>query len=134
MPPYEEIDHTADWSFRVRAPSREMLFTDSAKALYDMASIQTGGESGGLKKISLQADDWEGLFIMWLNELLFLLDHDQLALLDFQVEELQETRLCISGRAAEVTAVGKYIKAATYSGLQITQADDGWQATVVLDV
>jgi SHS2 domain-containing protein len=134
MSPYEELDHTADWSFRVRAPSCEILFTDSAKALYDMAGVQTTPEPGGLKTILLQADDWEGLFILWLNELLYILEHDCLALSDFQVEELQETRLRISGREAEVTAVGKSIKAATYSGLHITQDDDGWQATVVLDV
>jgi SHS2 domain-containing protein len=134
MSPYEELDHTADRSFRVRAPSREILFTDSAKALYEMAGIQTALESGCLQTIRLQADDWEGLFILWLNELLYMLEHDCLALSDFQVEELRETRLRISGRPAAVTAVGLSIKAVTYSGLQITEAAGVWQATVVLDV
>jgi SHS2 domain-containing protein len=134
MPPYEELDHTADWSFRVRAASREILFTDSARALYELAGIQTGREAGGLKTILLQADDWEGLFVLWLSEMLFMLEHDHLAFSDFNVEELQETRLRISGRPAAVTAVGLSIKAVTYSGLHITQADGEWRATVVLDV
>jgi SHS2 domain-containing protein len=33
-----------------------------------------------------------------------------------------------------VRSVGKYIKAATYSGLRITEQDGVWQVTVVLDV
>jgi SHS2 domain-containing protein len=131
--PYEEIDHTADWAFRVRAPSREDLFREAAEALYALGGIETR-TGGGERSIHLQADDAEGLFILWLNELLFLLEEEQIALRDVRIERLTGTELGASGRAAEVTAVGKYIKAATYSGFRILEEDGFWRAEVVLDV
>jgi SHS2 domain-containing protein len=134
MPPFEEVDHTADWAFRVSAPSREALFSEAAEALYRMGGLVTDPPSEEVRKIHLRAEDPESLFIQWLNELVFLLDRERLALGGIQIERLTDTELRVSGRPAEVLAVGKYIKAATYSGLRITEMDGVWQATVVLDV
>jgi SHS2 domain-containing protein len=134
MPPYEEIDHTADWAFRVSAPSREALFTEAAGALYAMGGVQTQPAANQTRNISLRADDPESLFVQWLNELVFLLDRERIALRDIQIDRITDTELRGSGHPAEVRSVGKYIKAATYSGLRITQAGGVWQATVVLDV
>ena len=131
--PYAEIDHTADRAFRVRGSSREDLFREAAEAVYAMGGIrmETAGES---KTIPLQADDLEGLLILWLNELLFLLEHEQLALREIRIEQLSDTQLRASGRAVKVRTVGKYIKAATYSGLRIVEQDGAWSTEVVLDV
>jgi SHS2 domain-containing protein len=134
MPPYEELDHTADWSFRVSAPSRAALFAEAANALYALGGVQTESEPGDRKEIILNADDPEGLFVLWLNELLYLAEHDHLALRDLRIEELTNFSLRACGRSVEILSAGKYIKAATYSGLHITEAAGVWQATVVLDV
>jgi len=134
MPPFEEVDHTADWAFRVSAPSREALFTDAAEALYRMGGVQTEGASEQSREILLSADDPESLFIQWLNELVFLLDRERIALRGIRLDQLTDTALGATGHPAEVRSVGKYIKAATYSGLRITQSNGIWQTTVVLDV
>ncbi len=134
MPPYEELDHTADWSFRVSASSRGQLFLEAADALYELGGVKTVSEPGGEKKLKLEGDDPESLFVLWLNEILYLAEHDRLALRDMRIEELTDTRLRASGRTAGILSVGKYIKAATYSGLQIIHSAGVWQATVVLDV
>jgi SHS2 domain-containing protein len=134
MPPFEEIDHTADWSFLVSAPSRGGLFAEAAEALYALGGVQTGPAAEESKTIRLEADDLDGLFVSWLNELLFLLDHDRLAIKDIHVERLTGTALEARGRTVKVVAVGKYIKAATYSGLRISEKNGLWQATVVVDV
>ncbi|MGD0806570.1 MAG: archease [Anaerolineales bacterium] len=134
MPPFEEIDNTADWAFRVSALSSEALFTEAAEALYRMSGVQIEPASEKIRKILLSADDRESLFIQWLNELVFLLDRERLALHGIQIDQLTDTGLIASGHPAEVRSVGKYVKAATYSGIKITQTDGVWQATVVLDV
>ena len=134
MPPFEEVDNTADWAFRVSAPSRETLFLEAAEALYRMGGVQTGPASGEIRKVLFSSDDPESLFIQWLNELVFLLDRGRLALRGIQIDQLTDTGLSASGYPAEVRSVVKYVKAATYSGLRITQAGGVWQATVVLDV
>jgi SHS2 domain-containing protein len=134
MSPFEEIDHTADWAFRVKAPSREALFKEAAEALYHMAGLQTAPAADRARKILLRSGDQESLFIQWLNELVFLLDRERLALREIRINRLTDTELRASGCAVEVLAVGKYIKAATYSGLRISEEGGVWQATVVLDV
>jgi SHS2 domain-containing protein len=134
MAPFAEIDHTADWAFRVSAPSREALFAEAAEALYTIGGVQTGPVRDQERSVLLQADDTESLFIRWLNELLFLLESESLALREIRIERLTNTELRASARAADAVEVGKYIKAATYSGLKIASADGEWRATVVLDV
>jgi SHS2 domain-containing protein len=134
MPPFEEIDHTADRAFRVRATSREGLFQDAAKALYSLGAVILSGAPGGKKEFSFQADDIEGLLIQWLNELLFLLEYDRMAVREVRIEHLTDTVLRASGQAAQVLAVGKNIKAATYSGMRILERDGTWETTVVVDV
>jgi SHS2 domain-containing protein len=131
--PYEEIEHTADWAFRVRGASREQLFAEAAEALYAMGDIRTG-ELEGSKILHLRAGDPEGLLILWLNELLFLLDQERLALREIRIERLTDTELQASGRLAAVRALGEDIKAATYSGLRIAESDGEWSTEIVLDV
>ena len=134
MSPFEEIDHTADWAFRVRAASREALFTEAADALYRMGGVQLEPSVDSTREIHLRASDLESLLVQWLNELVFLLDQERIALQDIRIVELTDSALNASGRPAAVRAVGKYIKAATYSGLRIVEEGGVWQATVVLDV
>jgi SHS2 domain-containing protein len=135
MPPFAEVEHTADWAFRVWSDSRAGLFQEAAAALYRMGGVQVEvKDEGARRRIDLRADDPEGLLVQWLNEILFLLDHDRLALNDIRIERLTDTELAVSGRPVGVTAAGKYIKAATYSGLRIIQSDGNWEATFVVDV
>jgi SHS2 domain-containing protein len=96
--------------------------------------VQAGSAAATTRRIQLQADDLESLFILWLNELLFLLESERLALRAIRIERLTDTELRAFAQTADVFAIGKYIKAATYHGLRITASDGEWQATVVLDV
>jgi SHS2 domain-containing protein len=134
MPPFEEIDHTADRAFRVSARSRESLFAEAAEALYRVGGLETEPVSNHFREILLQADDLESLLIQWLNELVFLLDRERVAMREIRIVRLTDTELLASSHPADVRSVGKYIKAATYSGLRITEQGGVWHATVVLDV
>jgi SHS2 domain-containing protein len=134
MPPFEEIDHTADRAFRVSAASREELFAEAAEALYRTGGVETEPASEKSREVHLQADDPESLLILWLNELVFLLDRERLALREIRIKQLTDTELLAAGHEAGVRSVEKYIKAATYSGLRIIRQDGLWQATVVVDV
>ena len=86
----------------------------------------------------LTAIDLEALLVDWLNHLLYLFDMDGFLGRDFQVESLTAERLeaRVIGesfdpdRHPELTGV----KAATYHQLSIVPVEDGWQATVVLDL
>jgi len=74
------------------------------------------------------------LLVAWLNEALFLLESERVALRDLEWREFSPTALFATGWATPIRAVGKSIKAATYSGLKILRTEAGFAATIVLDV
>ena len=86
----------------------------------------------------LTADDREALLVDWLNHLLYLFDLDGFLGRDFQVESLTPERLeaRVTGEsfdpARHPSRTG--VKAATFHQLSIVPVEDGWQATVVLDL
>jgi SHS2 domain-containing protein len=134
MSSFEEIDHTADWAFRVRSSSLEGLFLAAMEAIYTLGGVQAGSPAQIEREIQLEAEDAESLLVAWLNEALYLLENQRIALVGLCWEDFSPTALRAKGKPAAVTAVGKYIKAATYSGLKILRTDKGFEATIVLDV
>jgi SHS2 domain-containing protein len=134
MPDFEEIDHTADWAFRVRAPSLEELFLRALEGMYRLGGVETAPAEGSARAIRLEAGDAESLLVAWLNEALFLLESERVALRDLQWRRFSPTGLDTLGKTLPVHAMGKSIKAATYSGLKILQTEAGFEATIVLDV
>ena len=86
----------------------------------------------------LTATDREALLVDWLNHLLYLFDQDGFLGRDFQVESLTPERLeaRVTGEsfdpARHPSLTG--VKAATFHQLSIVPVEDGWEATVVLDL
>jgi SHS2 domain-containing protein len=134
MSAFEEIDHTSDRAFRVSAPDCGDLFLRAADALYRIGGVETEPAQGPERTLDLQADDPESLLVAWLNEILFILESESLALRDLRCMEFTATRIRAAGNPARVKTLEKYIKAATFSGLHITQSENGWEATIVVDV
>ena len=138
MKDYELIEHTADIGIRVVAKDLKGLFENTAAAIFDiMAEVK---HSGSLAKKTIEitqtADDWDGLLVNWLNELLSLSATKELIFSDFKILQLEKNRL-----KAQVTAtdlknyqVKCEIKAATYHELEIKNTADRWQVQVILDV
>ena len=136
---YEIIEHTADLALRVNSKDLAGLFRNTALALFKI-SAKKKPSATGLKKETLpviqKADTLDELFIIWLNELLSLSAAKGLVFTDFKIGRIDE-------KALEATAIGedaqgfrleKEIKAATYHGLKLKKAAEGWQAEVILDV
>jgi SHS2 domain-containing protein len=131
---FEEIDHTADWAYRVRAPTMAGLYEAALEGLYTFAGINNDGGPSTNREVCLEAGDAESLLIAWLNEALYLLQEEHAALSGIHWEELTAQRLRATAASYDAAAGGKYIKAATYSGLRILQTREGFEATIVLDV
>jgi SHS2 domain-containing protein len=90
------------------------------------------------REVSLTSVDREALLVDWLNHLLYLFDLDGFLGRDFQVESLTS-----EGLKARVTGENfdparhpalTEVKAATFHQLSIVPVEDGWEATVVLDL
>jgi len=136
--PYRQLPHTADLAWQIRGASLPELFANAGKALSATLTDRRYLRRRQTREVSLEAGDREALLVDWINHLLYLFDIDGFLGRDFQVEVLTGEHLeaRVQGdifdprRHPEGTAV----KAATFHQLEIVRQDDGWQATVVLDL
>ena len=136
--PYSQIPHTADLAWRLWGKNLPELFENAGRALSATLTDLRSLRRREARQVSLESSDQGALLVDWLNHLLYLFDVDGFLGRDFQVESLTPEHLEARAtgeifdraRHPERTAV----KAATFHQLSIEPVQDGWKATVVLDL
>jgi SHS2 domain-containing protein len=136
--PYRQIPHTADLAWRLWGESLPKLFENAGRALSATLTDLRSLRRAEIRQVSLASSDQEALLVDWLNHLLYLFDTDGFLGRDFEITSLAGNSLAAkvtgdifdASRHPSKTA----IKAATYHHLEIVPDDEGWQATVVLDL
>lgn len=131
---FTEIEHTADWAYRVWSSSLAGLFVQAARGLYQLAGTQLASGECQERQIELQAIDGESLLVAWLNELLNLHESENLGCDEIDIFKLEPTALKARVTAAPVQQWLKDIKAATYHNIAIQSTATGFEVTIVLDV
>lgn len=135
---FEEIPHTADWSFRAFGRNLNELFENAAFAMFAMEGTIPPDAATRTPEVTrtIQASgiDHESLLVSWLNELLYLQDLNHETFYRFQVQALSPRALSAAASGISNRNIEKLIKAATYHNLKIEQTPEGWQAVVVVDV
>ncbi len=134
MSPYQEIEHTADWSLRVWASTREALFVDAAQGMYALAGAQAAPGADERHTMECQAEDYEALLVAWLQEWLYRTEMLGQVFEAFHVDRLSPTRLSGGAVGRPAGRLDKLIKAVTYHNLKIDPTAEGFEATIVLDV
>ncbi len=137
MKRYEEIPHTADWSFRAYGRDQREVFENAAFALFAMegAPMSDRGPAVGTRRaVDVDGLDKESLLVNWLNELLYLQESNRETYHHFEIETFEATRLRAQVVGTPGLHIDKVIKAVTFHNLQLRQTLDGWQAVVVVDV
>jgi SHS2 domain-containing protein len=159
MKRFEEIPHTADWSFRAFGRDLPELFENAAHALFvlqGITSVVISSEQSereiplndeeisrsarndnvkySTQVVEVIGIDLESLFVNWLSELLYLQDSHRKVYVRFQIESLTPTSLRAEIFGLPLAHIDKLIKAVTYHNLKIEQTTDGWEAVVVVDV
>ena len=137
------LDHTADVGFKVaEALALEDLFGESRRALL-MTVFEEPPEKGKEERpVRLSAPDLETLLVRWINELVFFIQDDGFVPVraEIQVREADDGGFSLEGRLTgaplDLEGYGWQgeIKSATFHGLNVTQASEGWQAQMILDV
>jgi SHS2 domain-containing protein len=136
MSRYEEIPHTADWSFHVVGATLNELFQNAAYAMFEMEGIRPDVFSNEIVRVvNIAGIDYESLFINWLSELIYLQEANQEGYYYFLVEILPKFNLRgqVRGQPLDDSVV-KLIKGVTYHKLEIKETKHGWETTVVVDV
>lgn len=133
MKKYEEVEHTADWSFRAFGADLKELFENAAIALFALEGALDAQSTVELQ-VKVAGSDREALLVNWLSELLYLQETRHQTFQHFSISELSDTELAATIKGAPAGRAERYVKAITYHELRIGQSQEGWQATIVVDV
>jgi SHS2 domain-containing protein len=133
---YEELEHTADIRLRVRSPSPETLFAETALAMMEI--IYGKSRPGTVERtIDLGAENTENLLLDFLSEVLFISEVEYIVFSSATVH--------ISGNSLNALLTGEpfdperhrggtEIKGISYSGLRIVKEDEGYVLDILFDV
>lgn len=133
---YQALDHTADVSLCVWAPTLPALFEQAAKGMMAQMLDLNAVPRTHRRLVRVDAGDRESLLVEWLNELLYLREVEGETFVHARVTQLTGTMLEaeVEGGAVDENAVFHPIKAATYHDLAIREVPAGYEVTVVFDV
>jgi SHS2 domain-containing protein len=134
---YQFEPHTAEVQVRIKGTDLPELFEEAGYALAELMLGEDPPEAppeAQEEHVTLEAADTEALLVDWLNELISRADVWKRVYTDFVVEHLSERALRARIRGSTPSVLKTAVKAATFHGLEIREHEDGFTATVVLDV
>lgn len=134
MKRFEEIPHTADWSFRAFGKDLRELFANAAFAMFTLEGATSNDATETARAVAVRGIDHESLLVNWLTELLWLQESYRETYMRFSIETLSSTYLHAQVFGTALSKLDKAIKAVTYHNLKIEQTPNGWEAVVVMDV
>ena len=125
MSGFETIEHTADVGIHAWGDSIEEAFEQAALGMFSLMADVSKCEEKGELAVFLESDDWNGLLVDWLSELLYAFDAERLFLCRFDVTIEKGDRLKLRARAfgerydPEKHGMHMEIKAVTYHMLEV---------------
>ena len=139
--PFELQEHTADLALDIVGDDLKELFVDALRGLTDCITDVEGVESREAREIELEADDLEQLFVEWLGEAVYLFDAEDMIFAEAEAEIFEEpgTWRLTGVFRGEPFDPDRHearipVKGVTYHRLEVRRDDDGWRASVVLDI
>lgn len=134
----ESLDHTADIGLRVVAPSAAAAFAAIAEGMFDAMVDRTQIEEVETRHVQVEAESWEDLTVVWLEELLYLYETDLFVPQTCHVQAISPRELVALLRGDRLdrskNETGIQIKAVTYHQLQAEETPEGFQIQVIFDI
>ena len=130
----EEIEHTADWSIRVRGRDLCELFINAARGMFELMADLDAVEPRVARQVKLEEFDTETLLVSWLSELLWFNEESDAVFVRFEIESLTPSVIKASVWGGPVSGQWKHIKAVTFHDLEIIETDEGYEVILVFDV
>lgn len=138
---YEIMPHTADVRLRAWGKTREELFRDAMRGMFEvmqphLARKDAKPDAKGRERrhIRIEAGDREALLVDFLSEALYLGDIHREAYDDVLFIELTEKELTGELIGTKRDSVEVQVKAVTHHGLRIEERDGEYRATLVFDI
>jgi len=135
---YELFDHTADMGIRVRAATPVELLQPAADGLYAVIGELVSADDSEGVRFDLKANDRAALLRDFLNELLILFERDRRMLVAIDSVDFSDSYLKATVRISRVdverSVYLREVKAITYHELSIRPIDNGFEATLIVDI
>ena len=134
---FELRDHTADVAVAATGETLGDVFAVVADGL-TAAMCETVPDGGERFELTIEAEGREALLFDFLDELIYVRDVESVLPTDHEATVTRDGdvwRVDASARGVPLSAVtAREIKAVTYSEMDLSETDDGWEAYVVFDV
>jgi SHS2 domain-containing protein len=125
-------EHVGELELHLEAAEEEGVFVAAVRALEEVL----GDDGGGAREwfgVSAEGDDRAVLLAAWIEELVFLAEHD--GVIPVTVRDLALERRSIGAQIGGYRGRPPHlVKAVTYHRLTFEPGANGWRANVVLDV
>ena len=131
---FVEIEHTADWSIRVRGATLPELFVNAATGMYSLMADISAITPMTERTIEVSSVDVEALLVKWLNELLYHTEMNGEVFCEFAILSFEPTRLVSTAKAGRGIELKKHVKAVTFHNMRIAPSEAGYEVTIVFDV
>lgn len=133
MKQYEEFEHSTGWAFRAFGKDLKELFENAAFALFAMEGA-LDAQSTVEHKLKVTGSDREKLLGNWLGDLLELQEKENETFQQFSITELRDTDLNATIKGAPSNQAGRLVKGILSDEIQIKATNDGWEATLFVEV
>lgn len=138
MKRFDFIEHTADVGIIAYGVELNEAFANAAYAMFTLIADLEEVQEQVSREIEVQAEDQESLVVIWLNELLYLLDTEGIVFKRFEITWLDENSLKAKAYGEPLDA-GRHnirggVKAATYYMLRVAKDNDGYSVQVIFDI
>ena len=135
---FKIFDVSGDVGLRVYGGTLEELFTNGAKGLFSLITNLSSLDTGKSINVKVFSESLDGLFVSWLNELIFQFDTYGFTGRDVEVRMVNENRIEATVWGEEFDPErherGLLLKAATYHNLKIEKKNGLWTAEVIFDI
>lgn len=135
---YKQFETTGDIGVYIYGEDIKELFINGGQALFDLM-VRKRRKATEKKEIKLNAESLQRLFIIWLNELIFLFDTYGLVASRYDIKVFEErgsyvisgSIMCFTNDESKGSVL---IKAATYHNFFLKETEDGYEARVLFDI
>ncbi len=135
---FDILDVSGDIGLKVYGENLEEVFRNGAFGLYSLITDISKVNPVEQTKVNVYGESLHGLYIGWLNELIFQFDTYGFIGSDIVIENLTERRIeaTIKGEKfdPERHEKGLLVKAATYHNFKIEKKDGIWTVEVIFDI
>ena len=138
MKQFETIDISGDAGIRARGTDLGELFANAGIGMYSLITDMKDIAETAQISVTARSETLEGLFVAWLNELIFQFDTYGFVGKRISITGLTDTDVSATLSGEEFDP-GRHeqrllIKAATYHRLMLEKSGDHWVAEVIFDI